>query len=83
MVNVLFLFSFVVIVMSNYNLYVVGIKSYLHNVITVLGVFPNDKYALNYKNVFFPKAEIYVVPCGSLKIGDCGLDIPFSSVKIK
>ena len=83
MVNVLFLFAFVVIVMSNYNLYVVGIKSYLHNTITVCGIFPNDKYALSFKNVFFQKAEIYCIQSNLLKIGDYGLEIPFSSVKIK
>lgn len=69
--------------MSNYNLYVVGIKSYLYNRITVCGIFPNDLYAINYRNVFLPKADIFCIPSTSLKIGAYGLEIPFSSVKIK
>ena len=65
------------------NLYVVGKKSYLHNQIIVYAVFPNEKYAFNFKSVFFPVGDIYVVPFNHLKIDGLGMEIPFTSVKIK
>ena len=68
--------------MSN-NLYVVGKKSLLHNDIIIYAVFPNEKYAFNFKNVFFPMADIFQVPYHSLKADSEGLSIPFASVKIK
>ena len=65
------------------NLYVVGKKSYLHNQIIVYAVFPNEKYASNFKSVFFPVGDIFLVPFNQLKIDGLGMEIPFMSNKIK
>lgn len=69
--------------MSNYNLYVVGKKSVLHNDIIIYGVFPNEKYALWFKISFFPMSDIFVVDSNELKMADCGMKIPFTAKKIK
>lgn len=66
-----------------YNLYVVGRKSYLHNSIEVLGVFPNERVATQFRSVFAPGLDIFQVGKSQIKLGDCGIEIPMNVKKLK
>lgn len=66
-----------------YYLYVVGSKSYLHNSIKVLGVFPNERVAAQFRSVFASTSDIFQVGKSQIKLGDCGIEIPSNVKKLK
>lgn len=66
-----------------YNLYVVGRKSYLHNTIKVLGVFPNEMFANKFSSTIGQVLDIFIVGKSQVKIGECEIEIPFNAKKLK
>lgn len=68
---------------ESYNLYVVGRKSYFQNTIFVSGLFPNEHLAYKFCSTIGQVRDIFVVEKSQVKFGDCGIEIPFNSKKLK
>lgn len=64
-------------------IYVIGVRSFSLNKISVKGLCPNLNYAERIKSVCFPGSDIFLVSDSDLIIGSNGFEIPFFSNKIK
>lgn len=66
---------------EKYNFYIVAEKSLVYNSIKIMGVFPNERLAYQFRSVFAPKLKVYLVGKSQLKIGDNGFECALSSAK--
>lgn len=67
---------------DKYNLYIVGEKSLLYHQMHIMGVFPNERLAYQFRAVIAPKMNVYQVCKSELKIGENGLDCALSSARL-
>lgn len=63
--------------------YVVGVRSFSLNKISVKCLCPNLTYAERIKSVCFPGSDIFLVSDSNLIISSKGFEIPYFSTKIK